>query len=220
MSMGQDEPQRHVVVFDCNIYLDVACIVGPPFSWDKFSEAVARLAKVALPHPVDRSYDSLRAIAVCTTGGFAGDETLEVWTNASIDKIVRGKAAQSPLPDNNGYSGLGWDPAHADSLVDDLIWKLAAYSNGGTLGDHYPDGNPPLDYEDGMVYGGCRRLAGDDPLARVYCVTRDRGFLQAGKDGRLGNHSTVLTPSAFVALVRAARARYSTKWIAGPWPKA
>jgi hypothetical protein len=211
MQTGQDEPQRHVVVFDCNIYLDVACIVGPPFSWDKFNKVAASLTKVALPHPKDRGYDSLRAIAVCTTGRFAGDETLEVWTNASIDKIVRGKAAQSPIPDDSGYRGLGWNSEHADSLVDDLIWELAILSHGGTLGSHYPDGNPPLDYEDGMVYGGCRKLASEDPLSRVYCVTRDRGFLQDGRDGRLSSHSTVLTPSAFVALIRAARAQYSTK---------
>lgn len=216
MPSGQDEPQRHVVIFDCNIYLDVACIVGPPFSWDKFDKTAAGLTRVPVPHPEDRAYDSLRAIAVCTTGRFAGDETLEVWTNASIDKIVRGKAAQSPVPDANGYRGLGWDADHADSLVDDLIWELAILSNGGTLGNHYPDGNPPLDHEDGMVYGGCREVVRQDPLARTYCVTRDRGFLQASKEGRLSNHSKVLTPSAFVALVRAARARYSTKHIMAP----
>lgn len=30
------EPQLHVVVFDVNVYLDVADRVGPPFTWEKF----------------------------------------------------------------------------------------------------------------------------------------------------------------------------------------
>ena len=72
-----------------------------------------------------------------------------------------------------------------------------------------PDGNPPLDHEDGMVFGVCRHLAGDDPLCRVYCVTRDRGFLDAAKQRRLSDHTTVLPPATFVALVRRARMAYA-----------
>jgi hypothetical protein len=209
MSAGED-PQRHIVVFDCNIYLDVARLLGPPFSWDKFDATAARVVKEVVPHPVDRAHDSLRAIATCTSGRFAGDETVEVWTNAHIDKIVRGKATRSTTPDPlTGYRGLGWDPGDAQSLVTDLIGGVTSRSNGGTLGDHYPDGNPPLDYEDGMVYGACRCLVAEDPLARVYCVTRDSEFLNARREKRLTGHSNVLTPSAFVMLTRKARTQYS-----------
>jgi hypothetical protein len=139
-----------------------------------------------------------------------------VWTNAHIDKIVRGKASQPTEPDDRGYRGLGWDPWAAQSLVDDLIGGIAAFSNGGTLGDHYPDGNPPLDHEDGMVYGACRTLASEDPLANVYCVTRDKGFLKAHKENRISGHTRVLTPSMFLALVRAARTQYSFRRIPPP----
>lgn len=211
MVRGEDDPRRHIVVFDCNIYLDVACLLGPPFSWGKFDAAAARVAKTRVPHPVDRAYDALRAIAACASGRFAGDETVEVWTNSHINKIVRSKAVQSTEPGPDGYRGLGWDQAEAQSLVTDLIYGVAERSNGGVLDGHYPDGNPPLDYEDGMVYGACRHLAATDPLARVYCVTRDKGFLKAHKDERLSDHSKVLTPSAFVALIRMARAQYSIR---------
>jgi hypothetical protein len=140
MVFGDEEAQRHVVVFDCNVYLDVACLLGEPFSWEKFDTAAARAVKTPVPHPLDSSVDSVRAIAACTSGLFAGDETVEVWTNAHIDKIVRGKAVQSPIADQDtGYRGLGWSAAGGSALVTDLILGIAQRSNGGTLGDHYPD---------------------------------------------------------------------------------
>ncbi|WP_410658401.1 hypothetical protein [Amycolatopsis sp. lyj-112] len=211
MATGEQEPRRHVVVFDCNVYLDVADSLGAPFSWTSFNAAVARVAKDPVPHPVDRANDALRAIAVCMSGRFAGPETIEVWTNAHIDKIVRGKATHPIVADEAGYSGLGWAEPEAQALIDEFIGNLIAQSNGGTLGDSFPDGNPPLDHEDGMVFGACRWLAGDDPLAEVYCVTSDKGFLKASKEGRLGSHTRVMTPSTFVRLIRAARTQYSVR---------
>jgi hypothetical protein len=207
-----DESQRHAVVFDCNVYLDVARLIGPPFSWEKLSSAAAKLTRIAVPHPTDPAHDSLRAIAMCTSGKFAGEEVLEVWTNSHIDKVVRGKAQQPTTPNPvTGYRGLGWSHEHAQALVDELIGTLIGLSNGGTLGAHHPDGNPPLDHEDGMVYGACRSLSGEDPLCRIYCVTRDKGFLDAYTSGALSNHSIVLAPGKFVALLRAARVRYSIR---------
>ncbi|WP_326945744.1 hypothetical protein OG439_40390 [Amycolatopsis sp. NBC_01307] len=209
MAAGESDAQRHLVVFDCNIYLDVARLLVAPFSWDNFDQEVARLAKVKVPHPTDKSYDSLRAIATCTSGLFVGSETLEVWTNAHIDRMVRGKAEEATTPDDAGYCGLGWDPEDADALVDDLVWGVVESSNGGTLGKHYPHGHPPLDYEDGMVFGACRALASEDPLARIYCVTRDNGFIAAYEAGRLGDVAYVMRPSRFVAFMRQARAQYA-----------
>ena len=207
-----DEAQRHAVVFDCNIYLDVARLLGPPFSWEKFNAAAANLTKAPVPHPTDPAHDSLRAIAMCTSGKFAGDEVLEVWTNSHIEKVVRGKAQQPTIPEPaTGYRGLGWRHEHAQGLVDELIVTLTEQSNGGTLGAHYPDGNPPLDHEDGVVYGACRSVSAEDPVCRTYCVTRDKGFLDAYDSGLLSNHSPVLPPAKFIALMRSARAQYSIR---------
>lgn len=200
--------QRHIVVFDCNIYLDAALLVGPPFTWEKFDALVAKLTDKNIAKAA--GHDSARAIAVCQSGRFAADEVLEVWTSAQIDKIVRGKARQSVTPDERtGYRGLGWTNENANKLVTDLIGSLTESSNGGSLGGNIPDGNPPLDHEDGMVYGACRELSSSDPLCLVYCVTRDKGFIKAYENGELGDHSRVLTPSKFVGLVRAARAHYA-----------
>lgn len=213
-----EEPQRHIVVLDCNIYLDVARLLGPPFRWSELSKAAAQMAREPVPHPMGQMYDSLRAVAICTSGRFAGDETLEVWTNAHIDRLVRGKAMQPITPDpTTNLRGLGWSRDDAQTLVTELIEGLTSQSNGGTLGSGgFPDGNPPLDHEDGMVYGACRSLAGDDPLAKVYCVTRDGGFIGSYQAGSLGNHSRVVTPAMFVAGVRSARSQYSTQRMLRP----
>jgi len=207
-----DEIQRHLVVFDCNIYLDTASLLGPPFTWEDFDAAAAHLARVPVPHPENRAYDSLRALAACTSGRFAGDEALEVWTSSHIDTVVRGKASQ-PTSGHpaTGYRGLGWTWEAAQALIDDLVYGLVDRSGGGSVGELFPDGNPPLDHEDGMVFGACRYLAGEDPLAHVYCVTRDKGFIDAYTSGALSRHSHVMAPSKFVALIRAARIQYSVR---------
>lgn len=204
---GRRQP-RHIVIFDVNVYLDVARLLGPPFTWDKFNEATARVARAAVPHPSDVAQDSLRAVAACTSGLLAGAETLEVFTNSHIDKLVRGKACESVVPDpETGYHGLDWAQKDADTLITDLVYGLLERSHGETLGDTFPDGNPPLDHEDGMVFGACRLLAGNDPLSTVYCVTRDRKFREQSEAGRISNHTKVLHPTTFLQFVRAARFR-------------
>jgi hypothetical protein len=211
-----DDLQRHVVVFDCNIYLDAAHLLGAPFTWKKFDALTSELAKEPVPHPSGGAYDAVRALAACTSGVFAGDEILEVWSSAHIDKIVEGKAAQSTDPHPvTGYCGLGWSREDARALVGDLVHGLVDRSYGDVVDGQFPDGNPPLDHEDGMVYGTCRVLAGEDPLARVYCVTRDRGFLGAARRKELSGHTTVLAPATFVQLVRRARAHYSMRRMSG-----
>lgn len=199
--------QEHRVVFDCNVYLDVAQLLGAPFSWAAFDELVAQQVAEPNPHPQGRAYDSLRAIAVCRSGQFAGSMPLEVWTSDHIDETVIYKARQSTTPDpGSGYRGLGWNRGDAETLIRELIDGITTSSNGGTLGRQAADGDPPLDHEDGLVYGACRALVADNPNAKVYCVTNDGGFIEAYRDGELPEHTIVLSPARFVALVRATRA--------------
>ena len=195
-----------MVVFDCNVYLDVANLIGTPLTWDALTEAVVTHSQVPLGSRRVPGLDSARALAVCTSGRFVANEPLEVWTGSHINFIVRDKACQSTTPDpKTGYRGLGMTEDEADSLVEDLIGGILKSSRGGNAGDPFPDSNPPLDHEDGKVYGICRWLASDDPLAEVYCVTNDAGFLQAAKQGRLGRHTRVMPPATFVQLIRRAR---------------
>ena len=55
--------ERVLVVLDVNIYLDMARLLGDPFSWDAFDAALAVHATEPNPHPADARIDSLRAIA-------------------------------------------------------------------------------------------------------------------------------------------------------------
>lgn len=200
------EGHRHLVVFDVNVYLDAAFLTGAPFSWESFDAIAASSAQAPVPHPRG-DYDSLRAIATCQSGTFAGLETVEVFTNDHIEDMVHSKAQHPLVPaPGSDLKGLGWNRSDADALLEGFVWEVGNRSSGGCVPTDVPDGNPPLDHEDGMVYGACKYLAGEDPLATVYCVTRDRAFLRAAELGKLSGHTRVLHPAHFVGLVRAARA--------------
>lgn len=204
---ASEEIQRHLVVFDCNVYLDAAGLLGPPFTWEKFDAAIAQLARVPVPHPTDRAFDSLRSIAACTSGRFAGEEMVEVWTSSHIDTVVRGKAQQSVDADpETGYRGLGWSGENAQKLVDELIYGIVERSDGGTLGDLFPDGNPPLDHEDGMIYGACRVFVpggSSGPGLLRYKGSRISASLSGGK-------TTQSYPSYFAFRLRRADSGRST----------
>ncbi|MFE9580549.1 hypothetical protein ACFYO1_29510 [Nocardia sp. NPDC006044] len=183
------------MIFDCNIYLDVASLTGPPFTWAKFNSAAARLA-FARPDPTTRSYpDSLLAVAVCQSGNMTRREPIEVVVSDHIQVMTHKKAVEI----------LGWQRQDADTLLTGMIGGLVEMSNGYTISNSCPDGNPPLDHEDGLVYGTCRFVANEDPLAQVYCVTRDKPFVEAYRSHALRQHTKVLTPTQFRSLVRAAR---------------
>ncbi|MBS1673883.1 MAG: hypothetical protein JSS74_07955 [Actinobacteria bacterium] len=214
MSAPEIATQRHVVIFDCNVYLDIAETLGEPYTLQAFNQRAAQIGRDPLPHSNSRN-DSLRAVAVCTSGRFAGAETLEVWTSDHIDRMVRNKATHPTTEDAvTGFKGLGWSQANAEALVNDLVYGIVSASGGGTIGQNFPDGNPPLDHEDGLVYGACREIMRSDALCRIYCVTNDHGFLTDYRQGKLPNHAAVLAPAQFVALVRAARAGVGARNIA------
>jgi hypothetical protein len=206
--------QRHVAIFDCNVYLDVAETLGQPYTLAAFNKRAAQVGRDAVPHG-DSKNDSLRALAVCTSGRFAGAETLEVWTSDHIDRMVRNKATHPTSRDPaTGFRGLGWSQSNADALVSDLVYGVVRASGGGTIGHAFPDGSPPLDHEDGLVYGACREVMRADALCRTYCVTNDRPFLADYRAGRLPGHTIVLAPAQFLALVRSARAGVGARNIA------
>jgi hypothetical protein len=203
----------HIVVFDVNIYLDVARLLGPPFSWDRFDEAVIACRNEKLPHPHDAAYDSLRAIAVSRSGRFAGSHKLEVWTSAHIEGLVRHKAAQPVAGSTPEERGLGWLWEDADNLVASLVGDLVYdQSFGGTVGEvPIPYGAPPLSHEDGCVYETARSAGEEDQFPYRYCVTRDRELRQA----RLPGEIDVLFPHEWVQQTREARRRIAMQHMKG-----
>lgn len=190
---------RALLVLDCNVYLDVARLLGTSFSAVRFADLTVEHRGQPVPHPTDTAVDSLRLIAACQSGRL-GSSTLEVWTSTHIRSTVAYKAQQSVDPDpRTGHRGLGWEDAEAQALVEDLVDWIAECSGGGYLADVIGAvDNPPLDHEDGTVYGACRHLEGQNPLDQVYCVTRDKDFLTCFAKGKLTGTVQVVTPAAML----------------------
>ncbi|WP_350280484.1 hypothetical protein [Kribbella sp. HUAS MG21] len=196
----------HVVVFDVNVFLDVASLLGPRFEATALSSASAVHIGSACPHPTDSRIDSLRALTVCTSGRFVGPQPLQVWTSSHIDHLIVHKLTQpidGPTPE---LAGFGWTEAEADEFLDRLVYGLVFdMSKGGTVGDvPIPSGSPPLSHEDGCVFRTAAE-AGDPTESRLlkYCVTNDRQFRKA--EPNLSSEVLILYPSEWVQLVRKAR---------------
>lgn len=194
----------HTVVFDVNVYLDVARLVGAPFSWEKFELAAAQFTGSPVPNVRDRRADSLRAISFCLEGRFAGKDRIQVWTSHHIDELVRLKACQptdGPTPEE---SGLGWSEDDAYGLLEDLVHDVVFDKTEGGLATYVGvDGHPPLSHEDACVFTTAQAAAVDEaPPSIKYCVTRDRRFRNAtGLDDRVLR----LYPSEFVEMTLRSR---------------
>jgi hypothetical protein len=214
--LGELRPECHLVVFDVNVYLDVARLIGEPYDPDQFDALVAQSANAKVPHP-DPSYDSLRALATCQSGNFDGSARLEVWTSDHIEELAYLKAIQPIAPPVNKElgrvldedRGLGWSEQSAQSLVDNLIGQLVYdFSAGDSVGEvNVSYGAPPLSHEDGCVYATAKEAGTADYYYQRYCVTRDKDFLQATLPGDI----EVMHPSDWVNKVRSARRLQSMK---------
>ncbi|GAA3736337.1 hypothetical protein GCM10022239_10280 [Leifsonia bigeumensis] len=191
---------RILVVLDVNIYLDVARIVGAPFTWEKFDAAVRVALESPIPNPTDAGYDSILAIATTRKGVHPSGARLEVWTSEHIDRLVALKAAQPPDARDPRDRGLGWPAHYARELVEILINDVVVeYSNGDTIGVvAIPYGNPPLDHEDGCVFATARDSGWSGIYYERYCITRDVQFRTAALPGQID----VLHPHEWVIRYR------------------
>jgi hypothetical protein len=201
--VGEKPPA--VVVFDVNIYVDLAELITQPFDWNQLATAAAPHWNDALPHPSDARLDSLRAVLMSKTGRIAtseASERLEVWTSAHIDELVVKKVHEKVTD----VAGNGWTLANAEDLLDKLVYDLVFDMTGGaTLGEiKLPLNFPPLDYEDGCVMRTAKE-AGEEPEARRYCITRDRDFREACRSDQLEPSVQVLYPHEWVTALRNAR---------------
>jgi hypothetical protein len=190
---------RHVVVFDVNVYLDVADLVGEPFSWERFEDLALQHARDPVPHPSDRRLDALRALAVSKSGKFIGPQPLEIWSSDHINNLVQSKAE----------AALGWTVQTSRdllaTLVDDLVYDM---SNGGSVGEvQRGEGSPPLDHEDSFVFATAHG-APLDPEGDYwyrYCITSDVQFRESRE--QLSSDVLVLYPHEWITHVRRVRSR-------------
>ncbi|MDH6279553.1 hypothetical protein [Prescottella agglutinans] len=191
-----------VVVFDVNIYVDLARLIAQPLSWKKLEDAASDHWNAPLPHPDDAAIDSLRALLLSATGEVGTGEPLEVWTSAHIDRLVIDKVRERIVD----LDGKSWSHDEALNFHDELVNTLVYdRTNGGSVGEVLdPLNNPPLDHEDGCVMRTAE-AAGDVVESPRYCVTRDVFFRNAFRDGQLEPSVQVLFPHEWVKALRWAR---------------
>ncbi|MFN6549492.1 hypothetical protein ACP6C7_04170 [Mycolicibacterium septicum] len=200
--MSQDAGETTVVVFDVNVYIDVAGLIGPPFTWGAFDQLVAQVMALPVPYPKDERIDSLRAVAYCRQGKVIDGEPIEVWTSDHIDELLVHKAIQTATAVVPEDRGLGWSQRDALDLLERLVRDLVEDTGGDSLGElKGHTWRPPLDdYEDGYVYETAYR-AGDIEVMPRICITRDGDFHDAGLPPRVD----VKYPHEFVDYIRKAR---------------
>lgn len=199
----------HIVVFDVNVFLDVADLLGRSFNWEDFSAVAATHINGPCPDPTDSRIDSLRSLALCTSGALTPNgPAVEVWTSSHIDHLIVHKLSQSADGPTPELTGFGWDLTDAEDFLDQLVYGLVFdTSHGGTVGEVLiPTGHPPLSYEDGLVFRTAIE-AGDQASGRLlkYCVTNDREFRKA--EPNLSSEVLILYPYEWVLFVRQARTK-------------
>lgn len=197
MTLTQSK-SNHVVVLDCNIYLRTAELLQGNYELDALRRKIRDEGGSA-----SRSHEAGSTLLTCSTGKFGPQERIAVFTS---DHIVNTTRYIAELPENAGpRSGLGLTPPASAYLVDALITKVQVDSGGScySSSSHSVSDNPPLDYEDGRVYGLCAKLAGSYPLSEIWCVTLDKDFVAESAGLSRAGEVHVVTPSQFMAAVRA-----------------
>ncbi|OBI37188.1 hypothetical protein A5709_15260 [Mycobacterium sp. E1386] len=191
-----------VVVFDVNIYVDLAELITQPFEWHKLESAAAAHWNDLLPHNDNARYDSLRAVLMSRTGAVSSGEALEVWTSEPIDDLVIKKVHERAID----TSGVPWTLQNAidfhDQLVNTLVFDMTRGGSAGAVPS--PLNNPPLDYEDGRVMRTAQS-SGDLPESPRYCITRDEPFREACRRKQLESTVQVLYPHEWIISLRRAR---------------
>jgi hypothetical protein len=178
---GAAPDDRHLVVVDVNVYLDLARLIGPAFSWNAFDALMEIQASEPNPHRSDARIDSLKAIASLRLGRSPSNVPTEVWTSDHINLTAAFKLSQAIDSPDVRDRGLGWSKEVAQHFIDEAIWGLVDQSEGDSVGEIIGSyGSPPLDHEDGRVLATARD-AGFMHAGHYdrYILTRDRGFLSA-----------------------------------------
>lgn len=199
--MDDQDALTTVVVLDVNVFIDVAELLGAPFTWEKFEAKAAEVKSLPVPYVADERIDCLRAISYCRQAEVIPGEPLEVWTSKHIDDLVAHKAEQPTTANRPEDRGLGWSRADALELTERLVRDLVEETYGDTVKEIQGHiWTRPLSHEDGCVYKTAYQ-AGDDELSPRICVTRDGPFRQAN----LGPRVTLYHPDEFILYLRDAR---------------
>lgn len=180
------------MVFDCNVYLDIARLLGPPFTWERFVE---RAELGAVPGYRSDGLDSAIALGYTRSGTFVTGQPLTVWSSHYIEQAVTVMAQASKTSE---YPGLELTEAESDSLFHEVIDHLVPAKQ--VVDVDTPDGPGALSRDDGLVFATA--VNAGHHLNHKYLITKDKGFRELGDPtGRV----TVLYPHQFIGLLRDSR---------------
>lgn len=185
-----------LVVFDVNIYLDVARWVGPPYSNQKLQIKLLQHRQDPST-PVEVKIQSAKLASLCSSGVFAGNQKLQVWTSDWINNVAVRVAMRS-----RGEKGLGWSETNAELIRTDLIHgTVVGPSNGFLLNSDKTAKFEDLDWDDAQVLTTALQARVLSPSSTTICVTNDKAFRNTNSCGDV----TMLTSPEFLSLITAAR---------------
>ena len=182
------------VIFDLNVYLDIARLIEEPFNETKLRTMVLRY-KPDISKP-NRKLDAAAAVLLSSTGNLAGQQRLQVWSSTWIERGVE-NVAKRPKSE----VGLEWNESTAKGLRNDLIMTLAVgKSNGQSLREERYVSYSPLSDDDSSVFHTARQAL--NFCSAAYCVTSDTDFIRDAPNMGV----KMMTPGQLVELIRRARA--------------
>ncbi len=190
--MGEAKPIA--VVFDHNIYLDIARLVDEPYNEMKMRSAV--MGHRPDPDNPSQLLDAAAAVLLASKGILSGRQRMQIWSSEWIERGVENAAKRSVADD-----GLGWQTASAASLRQELITNFAVIkTNGNSLSVVKDISYPNLSDDDASVFHTARQALA--LCSKSYCVTSDRRFRLNAPNLGVG----MLAPAQFVAMIKSARA--------------
>lgn len=189
---------HHVVVLDCNIILNLAQHFGGAFTSEEVNRLLsAHRSETTVREPVR---NAARAFTLAIRGQtFAGQPMSFVTSRHILDTVIH-KATQPQCGTRQEQRGLGLDRDTAQRIAA-LVEGLSKDSFRRVIepNEQVAEKTPPLDHEDGMVYGLCRLLSGMDSRFHVWCVTFDREFIDHARTFDRSHCISVVLPGEFVS---------------------
>jgi hypothetical protein len=147
--------------------------------------------------------ESAKALAIASSGTFAGNQRLQVWTNDWIDQVSINVAARS-----RELRGLGWSQEDANSIKEHLIYGAAVNpSQGQSFESNKRAKFPDLSWDDSQVLSTAQSVLTLDPTAKSLCVTNDKNFRNTSSAAGV----VMLTPPEFIEAISQTRANLASK---------
>lgn len=189
--------EPRLFVFDINVWIDVALLLGPLPTPQTREHLVSSLSMRPVPDRAQPDVDSFRCWQMAASGIFVQPLEASLFISEYMLETLWRKLQlpeDGPTPE---LRGLGWDDHEAEDFIEDAVLSIAYTPED--LGVKEPVGpwlNPPLDHEDGMVLA-CARSIGAH-----YLITGDSDFDRVRDQRSIKPTLTICTPTRLVGKMR------------------